>query len=137
MQTPAASPNDVTERPRLWRRFSGDDWAAFDALPPRLRQRLQEHSYDGWAVNALMLWRLFRRRTGSSARAERRLLNHIDRCEALERQDFAAAHAARWGTPLPHQAAGATVLRYDAARPRRQGRAARLTPTRSSRAACS
>ena len=132
MQAP--SPNDVTERPRLWRRLAGDDWEAFDALPPRLRQRLREHSYDAWSVNALALWRLFRRRTGSSERAERRLLNHIDRCEALERQDFAAAHAARWGVALPHQAARATVLRYDACQRRR---VTPLTPTRSSRAACS
>ena len=108
--------NDVTERARLWRRLAGDDWAAFDALPPAVRQRLREHAYDPWAVNALALWRLFRRRTGDSARAERRLLNHIAACERQEARDFAAAHAARFGTPPPHQAAGASVLRYDAAR---------------------
>jgi len=111
-----ASPtNDVTERDRLWRRLSGDEWAAFDALPPAIRKRLHEHAYDPWAVNALMLWRLFRRRTGDSARAERRLLNHIAACERLE---FAAAQAARWGTAPPRPGAAVAVLRYDSARRR-------------------
>lgn len=116
---PAAAPspsNDVTERDRLWRRLPGDDWAAFDALPPAIRKRLQDHAYDPWAVNALMLWRLFRRRTGDSARAERRLLNHIAACERLELRDFAAAQAARWGTAPPNPGAGVAVLRYDSAR---------------------
>ena len=105
--------NDITVREAIWRRFDGDDWAAFDALPPAIRRRLYEHAYDAWAVNALILWRGFRRQTGSSARAERRLLRYLDTCEALERQAFAAAQ----GEVLPHVAAGATVLRYaDAAR---------------------
>lgn len=38
--------NDVTERPHIWRRFDGDDWAAFDSLPPVIRRRLHEHAYD-------------------------------------------------------------------------------------------
>ena len=33
--------NDVTERERIWQRFTGDDWTCFDALPPALRQRLR------------------------------------------------------------------------------------------------
>jgi hypothetical protein len=53
---------------------------------------MQEHAYDAWAVNALMLWRTFRRRLASSAGAERRLLRYLDACEALERTAFAEAH---------------------------------------------
>ena len=104
--------NDVTIRPTLWRRFAGDDWAAFDALPPRVRQRLREHAYDGWSVNALMLWKAFRRQQASSVRAERRLLRYLDECEALERDGYDAQHRLCYGMPLPHVAAGATVLRY-------------------------
>jgi hypothetical protein len=107
--------NDTTERARLWHRFAGDDWAAYDALPPAVRRRLREQAYDAWSVNALVLWRIFRRQTASSARAERRLLNHLAECERIEATDFAAAHAARWGSPLPHAAAQASVLRYHAA----------------------
>ena len=33
--------NDVTERERIWQRFTGDDWTCFDALPPALRRRLR------------------------------------------------------------------------------------------------
>ena len=109
--------NDGTIRDVIWRRFDGDDWAAFDALPPVIRRRMHEHAYDAWAVNALMLWRAFRRKTGSSARAERRLLRYLDTCEALEREAFALAQ----GAPLPHVAAGATVLRYGQASPAREG----------------
>jgi hypothetical protein len=103
--------NDNTIREQIWRRHPGDDWAAFDALPPAIRRRLQAHAYDAWAVNALMLWRAFRRKYASSARAERRLLRYLDECEALERQAFAEAHRAGHGLPLPHVAAGASVLR--------------------------
>lgn len=102
--------NDVTERERIWHRFAGDEWAAFDALPPALRRRMREHAYDAWAVNALRLWRAERRRLGS-ARAERRLLRWLDECETLERAAFAEAFHHKYGTVLPHDAAQATVLR--------------------------
>lgn len=102
--------NDVTERERIWRRFTGDEWAAFDALPPALRRRMHEHAYDAWAVNALKLWRAERRRLGS-ARAERRLLRWLDECETLERTAFAEAFQRKYGTALPHDAAQATILR--------------------------
>jgi hypothetical protein len=112
MRCDATAPlNDVTEREAIWRRWPGDDWAAFDALPPAIRRRLQGHAYDGWSVNALMLWRSFRRQTGSSARAERRLLRYLDECEALERDAFADAYRQQTGADLPHVAARATVLR--------------------------
>jgi hypothetical protein len=103
--------NDITLRQGHWRRWPGDEWDCFDALPPTVRQRLQQHAYDPWAVNALKLWLLFRRQTGSSQRAERRLLRHLDACEAQERALFAQEYAARHGRPLPHEAAAATVLR--------------------------
>jgi hypothetical protein len=107
--------NDVTIRPEIWRRFDGDEWAAFDALPPRVRARLQEHAYDAWSVNALMLWKSFRRKHASSARGEITLLRYIGQCEALERQGYDAKHRKEHGTPLPHVAAGATVMRYASA----------------------
>lgn len=106
--------NDVTPRPQLWRRYDGDDWAAFDALPPAIRRRLHEHAYDAWAVNALMLWKSFRRQCASSRRAERRLLRWLDACEAAERAAFAEEQRRLHGTALPHLAAAATVLRYAA-----------------------
>lgn len=107
-----AASNDVTPRERMWRRIQGDDWAAFEALPPAVRSRVREHAYDAWAVNALVLWRMFRRQTGSSARAERRLLRYLDECEALERAAFSDAFRREHGEQLPHVGARATVLRY-------------------------
>lgn len=112
--TPNTPPpgNDGTKRNAIWREFPGDTWQAYDALPPSVRQRLQEHAYDAWTVNALILWRLFRRQTGSSARAERRLLRYLNQCEDLERAHFARLYAQRYGAALPHSGAQATVLRY-------------------------
>lgn len=102
----------MTLRETIWQRFDGDAWAAFDALPPAIRRRLHEHAYDAWTVNALMLWRMFRRQLASSARAERRLLRYLDECEALERKAFAQAYRAQWNAELPHVAACASVQRY-------------------------
>lgn len=99
-------PNDTSPRAAIWRRLPGDEWAAFDALPPAIRRRLAEHAYDPWTVNAHALWRAFRRTLGP-LRAERRLLRWIERCEADERAAFAARH----GGALPHDAARASVLR--------------------------
>jgi hypothetical protein len=107
----SVSTNDISARPAIWTRLPGDDWAAFDALPAAVRRRLQEHAYDAWAVNALVLWRRFRRKHASSARALRSLLRYLDECEALERDAYAAAYRARHGLPLPHLAAGVSVLR--------------------------
>lgn len=112
--------NDTTLREAHWQRWPGDEWACFDALPQAVRRRLQQHAYDPWAVNALKLWQLFRRQTGSSARAERRMLRHLDQCEALERTLFARAYAGRHRQALPHDAAGATVLRDGGAPGRRR-----------------
>ncbi len=104
--------NDRSPRHALWRRYTGDDWAAFDALPAAIRRRLQEHVYDAWTVNALMLWRAFRRKRDSAERAQRALLRYLDQCEQWEREAFAAAYQRSYGTALPHMAAGATVQRY-------------------------
>lgn len=111
----ATAVNDVTSREGMWRRFRGDDWAAFDSLPPAVRRRLQEHAYDGWAVNAVMKLREFRLKKASSALAERAMLRFLDECESLEREAFDAEHRQRHGAPLPHVAANATVVRYRAA----------------------
>ena len=121
MTSAASEPGDATDRDRIndgtfrtdiWQRFAGDGWAAFDALPPRIRARLREHAYDAWAVNALMLWRRYRRSHATPERAERALLRYLTHCENLERRAFAAAWAARCGSALPHVQAGASVMRY-------------------------
>ncbi len=36
--------NDVTVREAIWRRFAGDGWAAYDALPPAVQRRMHEHA---------------------------------------------------------------------------------------------
>jgi Family of unknown function (DUF6525) len=108
---PTTYENDRSPRHTMWRRFTGDDWAAFDALPAVVRQRLCEHAYDAWTVNALILWRAFRRKRDSAQRAQRALLRYLDICEQLEREAFAAAYQRAYGSMLPHVAAGATVLR--------------------------
>ena len=104
--------NDRTIREEIWRRFDGDDWAAFDALPPRVRQRMGEHAYDPWAVNALIQFRAYRRRYASSARAEVTLLRYLEQCEQLEQAAFAERYRKEVGTPFPHVAARASPLRY-------------------------
>ena len=111
----AASSNDVTVRPVIWWRYAGDDWAAYDQLPPAIRRRLTEHAYDAWSVNALILWRRYRRLHPTEQRAERALLRYLDHCERLERRAFATDHLRRHGDLLPHDAARVTVLRYDVA----------------------
>lgn len=107
--------NDVTARDGMWRRLSGDDWTAFDALPAAARRRLHEHAYDAWAVNTLALWRTFRRRHASTGRGLNTLLRYLDECEALERAAFAASHLQSHGSRLPHVAARVSVLRYGSA----------------------
>lgn len=119
------SANDVDARSGMWRRFGGDDWAAFDALPEPVRRRMHQHSYDPWAVNTLMLWRRFRRKHASSGRAVVTLHRYLDECERLERDAFATAHRRRYGTALPHVAAGASVLRYGPAAARNLARTRR------------
>ena len=111
--------NDVSPREGMWRRWHGDEWSALEALPSSVRRRIQEHAYDAWSVNTLMLWRMFRRQTASSARAERRLLRYLDECEAMERAATDAAHQKAYGLPLPHVAATASVLRAQVADGRR------------------
>ena len=104
--------NDVTVRPMIWQRHDGDDWAAYDRLPAAIRRRLNEHAYDAWSVNALMLWRRYRRLHPTEQRAQRALLRYLDHCERLERRAFAGDYARRHGHALPHQAARVAVLRY-------------------------
>jgi hypothetical protein len=108
---PCQPNNDGTVREAIWRRCDGDAWEAYDALPPAVRRRIHQHAYDAWSVNALILWRQFRRQTGCSKRAERRLLRYLDECEALEREAFAEAYRLQHRLPLPHIAAGVTVMR--------------------------
>ncbi len=105
-----APTNDTTRREAHWTRYSGDEWACYDALPPRVRARLRVHAYDPWAVNAFRLWRAWRRTRGGE-RAERALLRHLEHCEADECALFADAYRRDTGAAFPHLAAGATVLR--------------------------
>ena len=104
--------NDGTIREEIWRRYPGDDWAAFDQLPPAIRRRLAEHAYDAWSVNTLILRRHYRRLHGSPEKAQRALLRYLDFCERLERRAFADAYAKDHGAMLPHIAADVPVLRY-------------------------
>ena len=110
MLTPQS--NDNTVRDLIWRRYEGDAWSAFDQLPVKIRRRLNEHAYDPWTVNALILWRHYRQTHPTVARAERAMLRYLDYCERLERRAFAEDYAQRHGATLPHEAAGAAVLRY-------------------------
>nr|WP_310889112.1 DUF6525 family protein [Gluconacetobacter dulcium] len=103
--------NERTVRHEMWRRYDGDDWEAFDVLPPAIRQRVAEHAYDAWSVNVMVLWRHYRRLHGRTPRAERALIRYLDYCERLERAAFAARYAQAYGAALPHDAAGATILR--------------------------
>ncbi len=107
--------NDGTIRAEIWRRYEGDEWAAFDQLPVAIRRRLNEHAYEPWSVNSLMLWRHYRRLHAMPDRAERALLRYLDYCERLERRAFAEDYAQRHGAALAHEAAGASVLRYQPA----------------------
>lgn len=107
--SPVAVDNDGTCRKDLWRRHEGDPWAAFDALPKAIRHRLAEHVYDAWSVNALLLWRHYKRVHGATPRAERAMIRYLDYCERLEQEAFIERHH-----PLPHREAGATPLRYGA-----------------------
>jgi hypothetical protein len=103
--------NGATNCEQRWRRRTGDCWACFDALPSPVRWRMQQNAYDVRSVNALMLWRSFRRQLASFCKAERHLLRYLEQCGSLERTDYAAAYRDRHGMPLPHVAAGASVLR--------------------------
>ena len=101
--------NDGTVREAIWRRYEGDDWAAFDKLPAAIRGRLREQAYDARSVNALMLWRHYRLIHPTPERAERALLRYFDHCERLERQAFSADFSRRYGADLPHEAARVPV----------------------------
>ncbi|MBS0559923.1 MAG: hypothetical protein JSR21_07705 [Proteobacteria bacterium] len=111
--------NDGTIRDAIWRRYIGDDWAAFDQLPAAIRRRLGVHAYDTWSVNALILWRHYRGLHPTTEKAQRALLRYLDFCERLERRAFADCYAQQHGDVLPHLAAGVTVLRYEVATSRR------------------
>lgn len=106
--------NERTLRHEIWHRHTGDEWSAFEQLPPSIRQRLREHAYDAWSVNALILWRHYKRVHGPNRRAERALIRYLDYCERLERDAFATRYHNSYGTPLPHDAAVASILRYTA-----------------------
>ncbi|MCE0745287.1 DUF6525 family protein [Acetobacter sicerae] len=106
-----AANNERTFRHEMWRRYDGDDWAAFDALPASIRKRVTEHAYDAWSVNVMILWRHYKGIYGRTARAERALLRYLDYCERLEREAFAARYGETYGMTLPHDAADVTVLR--------------------------
>ncbi|GAN70125.1 DUF6525 family protein [Acetobacter syzygii] len=103
--------NERTLRHEVWRRYDGNDWNAFDSLPPSIRQRVAQHSYDAWSVNVLMLWRHYKRSYGRTARAEKALIRYLDYCERLERDVFATRYVEQYGMPLPHLAAEGTVQR--------------------------
>ena len=114
---PCGDGNDATVRHQIWRRFEGDDWAAYEALPASIRRRLREHAYDAWSVNALMLWQRYRRLHPTAERAERALLRYLDFCERLERRAYARIFSRRYGMPLPQAAARGPARRSGGAAP--------------------
>ncbi|GBQ47036.1 MULTISPECIES: DUF6525 family protein [Komagataeibacter] len=103
--------NERTLRHEMWRRYAGDDWAAFDALPAAIRQRIAAHAYDAWSVNVMMLWQHYKRLYGRTMRAERALIRYLDYCERLEREAFASRYSEVYGMVLPHDAACVSVQR--------------------------
>ncbi|MBO1325251.1 hypothetical protein K2X14_08010 [Acetobacter sp. TBRC 12305] len=107
----AEADNERTLRNEMWRRYAGDDWAAFDTLPGTIRKRVAVHAYDAWSVNVMMLWQHYKRLYGRTARAERALIRYLDYCERLEREAFASRYSEVYGIALPHDAARVTVLR--------------------------
>lgn len=107
----AVADNERTLRNEMWRRYAGDDWAAFDALPATIRERVATHAYDAWSVNVMMLWQHYKRLYGRNSRAERALMRYLDYCERLEREAFASRYRDVYDTVLPHDAACATILR--------------------------
>ncbi len=111
MSGPADRTNERTLRHEVWRRYDGDDWQAFDALPPGIRRRVSLHGYNAWSVNVLMLWRHYKRTYGRTARAEKALVRYLDYCERLECNVFATRYGEQYGMPLPHMAAQGTVQR--------------------------
>lgn len=119
MPDPLISPdqslsNERTLRHEMWRRYTGDDWQAFDQLPPLVRQRVASHAYDAWSVNVLMLWKHYKRTYGNTLRGQRALIRYLDYCERLEREAFADHYTNQYGTMLPHDAACVSVLRDQA-----------------------
>ncbi|GAN68769.1 DUF6525 family protein [Acetobacter orleanensis] len=106
--------NERTLRHEMWRRYNGDDWQAFDQLPPLVRQRVATHAYDAWSVNVLILWKHYKRTYGNTLRGQRALIRYLDYCERLERDAFAEHYTHQYGTMLPHDAACVSVLRNQA-----------------------
>ena len=82
----------------------------FDLLPKTLRDLLNRAPVKFDSAQALDL---FRRASavGGSAWAERMTAHAIEKTAHAELSRFAADHAVRFGAPLPHVAAGATVMR--------------------------
>lgn len=107
----ARNDNERTLRHEMWRRYTGDDWAAFDALPAAIRKRVAEHAYDAWSVNVMILWQHYKRLYGRTPRAERALIRYLDYCERLERAAFASRYTEAYRAVLPHEAACVAVLR--------------------------
>jgi hypothetical protein len=93
--------NDATNREQRWRRHDGDCWACFDALPPAVRWRMQQNAYDVWSVNALMLWRSFRRQLASSHKAERRCCDIWSNARAWSARTMPPPIATATACPCP------------------------------------
>ena len=106
-------------------RYKGDRWAAFDALPSDVRRAL--HEGQDWCP----LWIAAEYRKAfkvmSYADATRAAVRLVRLADALERADFAAAYAKKYG-PLPAQAARSTIVRYDEVERQRARRGAKRVP---------
>ncbi len=81
-----------------------DDMAAYDALPEPVRRAMREANITVACADLLTLHRDY----GFSAHD---MVSLIGREELDELVEFNAAHRRRHGYPLPHVAAGITILR--------------------------
>ncbi len=95
------------------------DVAAYDALPPILREAVARNAIKLSAESVLKFWRSITLQAGGDdAEAARYTATKIDKLEAGEITMFAGWHRGAHGYDLPHVAARAKICRPDSRRTR-------------------
>jgi hypothetical protein len=95
------------------------DVAAYDALPPILRDTVARNAIKLSAESVLKFWRSIIPQTGGDdAEAARYTAAKIEKLEAGEISMFAGWHRGAHGYDLPHVASRATICRPDTRRAR-------------------
>ena len=94
---------------------AGDDFAAYDTLPPVLRFALQDMAQKGSAISILRL--LY------AGNPLERVLWAVQQTEEHEIQVFGLEYMRKYGHPYPFISAGGTVQRYRGYRTPRRRRA--------------